>query len=71
MDELFYSRNGVPIERIKRNTYDNRLQITEIPDDNYHKGYMQVGEKSIRLHLNREPRLLCLDGGRQEHLAYP
>ena len=56
MDELFHTKNGVPIEEDKTYDYDNRLQITEIPDDTYHKGYMQVGEKTIRLHLNREPR---------------
>lgn len=56
MDELFYSKNGVPIEDDKTFDYDNRLQITTIPADNYHKGYMQDGEKTVKLHLNREPR---------------
>ena len=56
MTELFYTKNGVPIEEDKTYEYDNRLQITEIPDDNYHKGYMQAGQRTIKLHLNREPR---------------
>ena len=56
MVEMFYSKNGVPIEEDKTYEYDSRLQITDIPDDNYHKGYMQKGEKTIKLHLNREPR---------------
>lgn len=56
MDELFYSKNGVPIEDDKTFDYENRLQITTIPSDNYHKGYMQADEKTIKLHLNREPR---------------
>ena len=56
MDELYYSRNGVPIEDDKTFEYDNRLEITDVPEDNYHKGYMQSGEKTIKLHLNREPR---------------
>lgn len=56
MSELFYTKNGVPIEDDKTFDYENRLQITTIPGDNYHKGYMQEGEKSIKLHLNREPR---------------
>ena len=56
MVEMFYSKNGVPIEEDKTYEYDNRMQITTIPDDNYHKGYMQKGEKTIKLHLNREPR---------------
>lgn len=56
MSEFFYSKNGVPIEDDKTFDYENRLQITTIPSDNYHKGYMQAGEKTIKLHLNREPR---------------
>lgn len=56
MAELFYSKNGVPIEDDKTYDYANRLQITTIPADNYHKGYMQVGQRTINLHLNREPR---------------
>ena len=56
MTELFYTRNGVPIEDDKTFDYDNRLQITTIPDDDYYTGYMQSGEPTIHLHLNREPR---------------
>jgi hypothetical protein len=56
MAELFYSKNGVPIEDDLTYDYDNRLQITTVPNDTYHKGYMQPGEKTIKLHLNREPR---------------
>lgn len=56
MDELFYTKNGVPIEDDNTFEYNNRLEITEIPEDTYHKGYMQAGEKIIKLHLNREPR---------------
>lgn len=56
MDELFYTKNGVPIEDDNTFEYNNRLEITEIPEDTYHKGYMQAGEKTIKLHLNREPR---------------
>lgn len=56
MLELYYSKNGVPIEEDKSYDYENRLQIAEIPDDNYHKGYMQAGQRTVRLHLNREPR---------------
>lgn len=56
MDELFYTKNGVPIEDDKTFEYDNRLEITTIPSDNYYKGYMQAGERTVKLHLNREPR---------------
>lgn len=56
MDELFYSKNGVPIEDDKTYDYENRLAITTVPSDTYHDGYMQANEKTIKLHLNREPR---------------
>ncbi len=56
MSELFYTRNGVPIEDDKTFDYENRLQVTAIPSDNYHKGYMQAGERTVKLYLNREPR---------------
>jgi hypothetical protein len=56
MAEMFYSKNGVPIEEDRTYDYDNRLQLTTIPFDNYHKGYMQQGETTIKLHLDREPR---------------
>lgn len=56
MDELFYSKNGVPIEEDITYDYVNRLAITTVPTDTYHKGYMQPNEKTIKLHLNREPR---------------
>ncbi len=56
MAERYYSRNGVPIEDDITYDYDNRHQIITVPDDDYHKGYMQQGERTIRLHLDREPR---------------
>lgn len=66
MLETFYSKNGVPIEDDITYDYDNRLQLTTIPNDTYHKGYMQAGERTIKLHLNREPRFyawLAVDRG--------
>lgn len=64
MTELFYTRNGVPINEDQTFDYDHRLDITTIPEDSYHKGYMQQGEPTIKLHLNREPRFyawMCVD----------
>ena len=64
MTELFYTKNGVPIDEDKTFDYDHRQEITTIPDDTYHKGYMQPGESTINLHLNREPRFyawVCVD----------
>lgn len=54
--ELFYSKNGVPIEDDLTYNYENRYEVTKIPDDKYHQGYMQPGENTVHLHLNREPR---------------
>ena len=56
MSELYYTRNGVPVDEDKTFDYDHRLDITTIPDDTYHLGYMQPGEKTVNLYLNREPR---------------
>lgn len=56
MTELFYTRNGIPMEEDLTFDYENRLELTQIPDDKYHKGYMQAGENTVKLHLNREPR---------------
>ena len=56
MSELYYTRNGVPVDEDKTFDYDHRLDITTIPDDTYHLGYMQPGEKTVKLYLNREPR---------------
>ncbi len=47
MDELFYSKNGVPIEDDKTYDYSNRLQITEIPDDNYPQGLYAGGREDL------------------------
>lgn len=64
MVEMFYTKNGVPIQEDVTYDYDNRLNFTTIPGDTYHKGYMQEGETTIQLHLNREPRFyawMCVD----------
>jgi len=65
MSELFYTRNGVPINEDLSYDYENRTEITTIPsDDPYYTGYMQPGEPTIKLHLNREPRFyawMCVD----------
>jgi hypothetical protein len=62
MMELFYSKNGVPIEEDLTYTYDNRLDIVTIPADNYTRGFLQEGEQTINLHLNREPRFYAWMG---------
>lgn len=54
--ELFYTKNGVPITEDKTFDYANRLEIVDIPDVDYHRGYMQPGEQTVKLYLDREPR---------------
>lgn len=56
MAELFYTRNGVPIDEDNTWDYTGRFDLTTIPDDSYHLGYMQPGEQTVNLHLFREPR---------------
>ena len=56
MVERFYSKNGVPIEEDINYDYENRTEIVTVPDDTYHQGYMQQGERTVKLHLDREPR---------------
>lgn len=55
--ERFYTKNGVPVDEDK--TYyeeSERFDMVKIPSDTYHLGYMQPGETTVKMHLNREPR---------------
>lgn len=66
MVERFYTKNGVPIDEDKTFDYDGRFDLATIPDDNYHKGYMQKGQRTVKIHLDREPRFyawLAVDRG--------
>ena len=58
--EAFYSSNGVPISEDNSDfwtaNYPNRYEITTIPDEGNNKYYLQIGEQTAYLHLNREPR---------------
>ncbi|MCL3779548.1 RagB/SusD family nutrient uptake outer membrane protein [Prolixibacteraceae bacterium JC049] len=57
MTELFHTKNGVPIDEDITYSYDDRQKVITVPeDDNYHLGFIQPLEKTIKLHLNREPR---------------
>lgn len=52
--ELFYSRNGVPIEEDKNYDYANRYNLRT--GDAEHKYYIQEGEQTAALNFDREPR---------------
>lgn len=58
--EQFYSNNGVPIEEDNGEywtaEYKNRYRPTVIPDEYPNQYNLQVGEKTAKLHLKREPR---------------
>ena len=57
MTELYHTKNGVPIDEDKTFDYNNRLNLTVIPDDDDHAlGYLAPLERTVNLHLNRESR---------------
>lgn len=47
MVETYLTKNGLPIDKDPSFQYDRRFGITTDPE---------TGEKTVRLHLNREPR---------------
>jgi hypothetical protein len=65
MAEMFYSKNGVPIEEDVTYDYNNRYALTTVPLVGY-SSYMQPGYVTANLHLNREARFygnIGVDGG--------
>ncbi len=62
--ELFYTKNGVPIEEDKTWNYNNRYSIKEVTNDQANN--LIVGYKTAYLHFDRENRFyanLGFDGG--------
>ncbi len=62
--ELFYTKNGVPIEEDKDWDYANRNAVQL--GDNANKSYVKEGYETAKVNLNREPRYyadLGFDGG--------
>lgn len=60
MAELYYTKNGLPIDEDLSFDYDNRYTTTKIGTS--HLGYAQYNETTARLHLNREPRFYASIG---------
>ncbi|MGL4292753.1 MAG: RagB/SusD family nutrient uptake outer membrane protein [Bacteroidales bacterium] len=58
MLNLYYSKNGLPIEEDLTYDFANSMAIGDIPEDNYHLGLMQQGngKRTVKIHLDREPR---------------
>jgi hypothetical protein len=71
MAELFYTRNGLPIEDDDEwqqfaGGYEGRYSTRQVNDDDYHTYYLQRGATTAQLNFNREPRFyayLGFDGG--------
>jgi hypothetical protein len=63
MAELFYTKNGVPIDEDKQFDYANRFSTEPAPLD--HKYYIQPGYQTAKLNIGREVRFyanLAFDG---------
>lgn len=54
MAEIFYTKNGVPINEDKTWDYTNRYLIKKGTDA--YKFYIKTGEETVNLHFDREPR---------------
>ena len=63
MAEIFYSNNGVPITEDKDWAYASKYELRDIPrnDDNY-TFYLEGGEVTARLNMDREPRFYAFLG---------
>ena len=54
MAELFYTKNGLPIDEDNTYNYERRFGTTVVSNDK--KNYARPGLRTAELHLNREPR---------------
>lgn len=62
--EMFYSKNGVPIDEDVTYPYTSRYDLATVPPED--KYVMQSGYVTAKLHMNREPRFygsVGVDGG--------
>lgn len=61
--ELFYTENGLPIDKDKSFPYDQRYTLQNLPSNFDHNNYAdRTNDKTIKLHLNREPRFYAWIG---------
>jgi len=73
MAELFYTKNGVPINEDKTWSFEERFNLRSIaanavdaPENIYNKYYIKSGYETAKLNFDREPRYyanLGFDGG--------
>jgi hypothetical protein len=52
--ELFYTKNGLPIDEDLDFDYENRYEVVRVERDQ--SQYARPFNRTVRLHLNREPR---------------
>ncbi|MCL3779266.1 RagB/SusD family nutrient uptake outer membrane protein [Prolixibacteraceae bacterium JC049] len=52
--ETYYSKNGVPINEDNSWDYANRYNLQTVTEE--YKDWMEEGEKTVKLHFDREPR---------------
>lgn len=63
MVELFYTKNGLPIDEDTTFNYEGRYDLVPLPKNYDGNGYPhENGFKTIKLHLNREPRFYAWIG---------
>lgn len=60
--ELFYTKNGLPIEEDTEFDYPNRYNIVTMPNNYDGNSYGDPKGKTLKLHLDREPRFYAWIG---------
>lgn len=66
MGQLFYTKNGIPIEEDKNWDYENRFEPRTARLEDNHKYYIATGQTTPSLHFDREARFygnLAFDRG--------
>ena len=66
MAELFYTKNGIPIDEDNEWDYDDRYQLRVSSNEAGNGLYIPIGQQTVALHFDREPRFyanLAFDRG--------
>ena len=58
--EMYYTKNGLPIDQDLTFDYDNRYDVSTITS--VQNSYAQFAQRTVKLHLNREPRFYASIG---------
>ncbi len=60
--ELFYTKNGLPIEEDTEFDYPGRYSVVNMPNNYDGNNYKNPNGKTLKLHLDREPRFYAWIG---------